>query len=95
MIGFAIRLGISAFGLWLADRLLTGIQIDGTGTLVVAALLYGVVNAVVRPLAIFFTRPISGVINAVAIFFFFMPLLTPWWRKMRGIPDRKPDSALL
>jgi putative tricarboxylic transport membrane protein len=41
-------------------------------------------------LAIFLTRPISGVITAVAIFFFIMPLLTPWWRKMRGLPERKP-----
>ena len=43
-------------------------------------------------LAIFFTRPISGVINAVAIFFFVMPLLTPSWRKVRGLPHRKPAS---
>jgi putative tricarboxylic transport membrane protein len=46
-------------------------------------------------LAIFLIRPISGVITALAIFFFILPLLTPWWRKMRGIPDRKPDSAHL
>lgn len=59
MIGFGIRLAIVAFGLWLADRLLAGIEIDGTGTLVVAALLYGVVNAVVRPLAILLTLPMT------------------------------------
>jgi putative membrane protein len=59
VLGFAIRLAISAFGLWLADRLLAGIQIDGNGTLVVAALLYGVVNAVVRPLAVLFTLPLT------------------------------------
>jgi putative membrane protein len=59
VIGFLIRLAISAFGLWLADKLLGGIQIDGTGTLVVAALLYGIVNAVVRPLAVAFTFPIT------------------------------------
>ena len=59
MIGFLIRLAISAFGLWLADRLLDGIRIDGTGTLIFAALLYGVVNAVVRPLAILLTLPIT------------------------------------
>jgi len=59
VIGFLIRLAVSAFGLWLADRLLTGIQIDDTGTLIVAALLYGIVNAVVRPLAILFTLPIT------------------------------------
>jgi putative tricarboxylic transport membrane protein len=42
-------------------------------------------------LMIFLIRPISGVITAVAIFFFILPLLTPWWRKMRGLPpQRKP-----
>ena len=40
-------------------------------------------------LAIFFNRPISGVITAVAIFFFILPVFTPWWRKMRGMPERK------
>src|SRR5918992_1992409 len=41
-------------------------------------------------LAVFFTRPISGVITAVAVFFFVLPLLTPWWRRLRGMP---PTSA--
>jgi putative tricarboxylic transport membrane protein len=40
-------------------------------------------------LAIFLNRPISGVITAVAIFFFILPVFTPWWRKMRGMPERK------
>jgi putative tricarboxylic transport membrane protein len=35
-------------------------------------------------LMIFLNRPISGVITAVAIFFFVLPLLTPWWRKIRA-----------
>jgi putative tricarboxylic transport membrane protein len=38
-------------------------------------------------LAIFFTRPISGVITAAAIFFFAMPVLTPWWRRLRGLQE--------
>ena len=59
MIGFAIRLGITALGLWLAQQVVPGIQIAGTGTLVAAALLLGIVNAVVRPLALFFTLPIT------------------------------------
>jgi putative tricarboxylic transport membrane protein len=37
-------------------------------------------------LAIFFNRPIAGVITAVAIFFFLMPVITPWWRRFRGLP---------
>jgi putative membrane protein len=59
MIGFAIRLGITALGLWLAQQIVPGIQITGTGTLVAAALLLGIVNAVVRPLALLFTLPIT------------------------------------
>ena len=43
-------------------------------------------------LAIFLTRPISGVITAVAIFFFIMPLLTGW-RKMRRDSHRAPASV--
>jgi putative membrane protein len=68
MAGFLIRLAISAFGLWLADRLLGGITIDNTGTLVVAALLYGVVNAVVRPLAILLTLPITVITLGLFLF---------------------------
>jgi putative membrane protein len=59
MVGFAIRLGITALGLWLAQQIVPGIQITGTGTLLAAALLLGIVNAVVRPLALFFTLPIT------------------------------------
>src|SRR6266545_2255419 len=35
-------------------------------------------------LLIFFVRPISGAITAVALFFFALPLITPFWRKLRG-----------
>jgi putative tricarboxylic transport membrane protein len=45
--------------------------------------------------AIFFARPISGLITAVAIFFFIMPVLTPWWRKMRGVPRGAAASPRL
>jgi TctA family transporter len=34
--------------------------------------------------AIFFTRPICGAITAVALFFFLLPLITPYWRKLRA-----------
>jgi putative tricarboxylic transport membrane protein len=35
-------------------------------------------------LAIFFARPISGAITALALFFFALPLITPWWRKFKA-----------
>ena len=39
-------------------------------------------------LLIFLNRPISGAITAVALFFFALPLITPWWRRLRGAAPR-------
>ena len=57
--GFFVRMLISALGLWLASRIVPGIEITATGTLLLAAFLLGVVNAVVRPVAILLTLPIT------------------------------------
>jgi putative tricarboxylic transport membrane protein len=40
--------------------------------------------------AIFFVRPIAGAITAVALFFFALPVLTPWWRRWRGAAGAPP-----
>jgi len=37
-------------------------------------------------LGIFFTRPIAAAITVVALFFFLLPVITPWWRRWRGGP---------
>ncbi len=59
MAGFLIRWVVSALALWVAQALLPGIRIEGAGTLFIAALLLGFVNAIVRPLLIFVTLPIT------------------------------------
>jgi putative membrane protein len=59
MPGFLLRLLISAFGLWIAAKIVPGMHIQGGGTLLMAALLLGIVNAVVRPLAILLTLPLT------------------------------------
>ncbi len=41
-------------------------------------------------LVIFFDRPIAGVITAVALLFFLMPIIGPWWRRVRGSPVAAP-----
>lgn len=61
MPGFLVRLLISALGLWLAQALVPGVEIRGAGTLLVAAILLGVVNAFVRPLLVLLTLPITVV----------------------------------
>jgi len=59
MLGFLIRLLIGALGLWLASELVPGIAVHGAWTLLGAALLLGIVNAVVRPLLVILTLPIT------------------------------------
>ena len=59
MMGFLLRALISAFGLWLASQWVSGVHINSTRTLVLAALLLGVVNAIVRPIAFILTLPLT------------------------------------
>jgi putative membrane protein len=59
MTGFVLRALISAIGLWIATRWVSGIRIDDAATLVLAGLLLGIVNAIVRPFAIVLTLPIT------------------------------------
>jgi putative membrane protein len=59
MTGFALRVAIVALGLWLATYLLPGLSFSGPGTLLAAALLLGIVNAIVRPIAVILTLPLT------------------------------------
>jgi putative membrane protein len=57
--GFVLRALISAIGLWIATLWVSGIRIDNAGTLVLAGVLLGVVNAIVRPILVILTLPIT------------------------------------
>jgi putative membrane protein len=59
MIGFFIRAAFAAAGLWLAARFVPGVSVDGVETLVIAALLLGVVNALVKPVLVLLTLPLT------------------------------------
>ena len=59
MIGFIIRVLIGAAGLWLAAFLIHGIQYDSLTALIIAAVILGIANAIVRPILIVLTLPIS------------------------------------
>ena len=57
--GFLIRMAITAAGLWIASELVSGISVrDGT-TLIWAAIVLGIVNAVIRPIAVVLTLPFT------------------------------------
>lgn len=59
MMGFFFRLVITALGLWAASKIVPGVQINGWGNLLVAALLLGIVNAVIRPVILILTLPLT------------------------------------
>ncbi len=58
MAGFILRGLVAALGLWAATEIFKGgIVIDSPWTLVFAGLLLGVVNAIVRPIAVVLALP--------------------------------------
>jgi putative membrane protein len=59
MTGFVLRVAIVALGLWLATLILPGLSFDRPITLLAAALLLGIVNAIVRPIAVIMTLPLT------------------------------------
>lgn len=59
MVGFLLRAAITALGLWVASEVFSGLSFESASKLIVAALLLGVVNAVVRPLAFILTLPLT------------------------------------
>jgi len=59
MPGFLIRACIVALGLWLATVWVNGVFIDTPSTLILAGLLLGIVNSIVRPIAILLTLPMT------------------------------------
>ena len=56
---FVVRALIAAIGLWVADALIDGISFDSTAWLLGAAVVLGLINAFVRPLAVLLTLPIT------------------------------------
>lgn len=55
-------------GLFLASSLLSGVSIDGAASFIIGALLLGLVNAFIRPLALLLTLPLT--IMTLGLFIF-------------------------
>lgn len=59
MTWFFFRAAMASLGLWLASAWVDGLDFDSGTTLIVAAFLLGIVNALVRPLLILLTLPFT------------------------------------
>jgi putative membrane protein len=59
MVGILLRGVFAAIGLWLATLFLAGLRFDKPATLIVAGLVLGLVNALLRPVLVLLTLPIT------------------------------------
>jgi putative membrane protein len=59
LIPFLIQWGLISLSLWVASYLFSGLRFANGGSLLIAALLLGLANAVVKPLLILFTLPLT------------------------------------
>lgn len=57
--GFFIHWGITALSLWVASYVFSGITFADTPALVISALLLGFANAIIRPLLVILTLPLT------------------------------------
>lgn len=59
MAGLAIRWVLNAFALWMVSVVVSGIHAEGVLATFVAALVLGILNALVRPVVLLLTLPIN------------------------------------
>jgi putative membrane protein len=95
VMGFIVRFVMVAFGLWLAAQIVPGIEVQSTKSVLLAALVLGLLNAIVRPIAFLLTLPLT--IVTLGLFLFVlnaaMLWLTSWL--LHGFVVRGFVAALL
>ena len=81
MVKLIIRLLVNALAIWLAAQLIDGIELTGNlWQALLVALIFGLINAVIKPILVFFSAPLivvtlgifTLVLNALLL------LLTSW-----------------
>ncbi|WP_135466078.1 phage holin family protein [Crenalkalicoccus roseus] len=74
--GLLARVFITAFALWIATEVVPGIEARGLGWLLLAALVFGLVNALVRPPVFLLTLPLT--LLTFGLFLFVLNGLMLW-----------------
>ncbi len=65
---FILRTLVTALAIFVVVRILPGIRVDSLGSLIVTAILLGLFNAILRPLLIILTLPITVLSLGLFIF---------------------------
>ena len=74
--GFLIRLVVNAAALWVAAQLVPGFVLSGVTPLLLAALVLGLINAIVRPILLILTLPLTLV--TLGLFLFILNAFCIW-----------------
>jgi putative membrane protein len=74
--GFLIRVLVNALAIWLATEIVPGIEARSATTVLIAALVLGLVNATVRPILLVLTLPLTLV--TLGLFLFVLNALCLW-----------------
>ena len=74
--GFLLRLVVNAAALWVAAQLVGGIVVSGVTPLLFAALVLGLINAIVRPVLLVLTFPLT--LLTLGLFIFVLNAFCLW-----------------
>lgn len=92
MMHFIIRLLLNALALWLIAKYVPGFHMTGTWTPIIAALIFGLVNALVRPVVMLLTLPLNlvtlGLFSIIvnALMFWLVTWITPNFKVSGFVP---------
>ena len=70
-----MRLAVNVAALWVAAEALDGVRYDGFGSLVLAALVFGLVNFFIKPVVTILSLPLIILTLGVAYFFVNLAML--------------------
>ena len=94
MKAFLIKVLAAALALWVATLIVPGIELEGStftdrlGTLLIVAIIFGVVNAIAKPIATLFSLPL--IVLTLGLFLLvlnaLMLLLTNWLAGLFDLP---------
>ena len=76
MARFIVQALAAALGFWVASRIVPGVHARGVGSLIAAGVILGIVNALVRPILILLTIPLT--LLTLGLFLFVVNGITVW-----------------
>jgi putative membrane protein len=76
MVRFIVQALAAAFGFWVASRIVPGVHARSVASLIAAGVILGIVNALVRPILIVLTIPLT--LLTLGLFLFVVNGITVW-----------------